>query len=57
VPSSAVGALGSGAAYAEFFGQVETLGLDAVWTEDRIFHCRAVEPRHDKGDSDGDQGR
>jgi probable F420-dependent oxidoreductase len=38
VPSSAVGALGSGEAYAEFFRQVETLGLDAVWTEDRIFH-------------------
>jgi alkanesulfonate monooxygenase SsuD/methylene tetrahydromethanopterin reductase-like flavin-dependent oxidoreductase (luciferase family) len=38
VPSSAVGSLGSGEAYAEFFRQVETLGLDAVWTEDRIFH-------------------
>ena len=34
-----MGALGSGAAYAEFFRQVETLGLDAVWTEDRIFHA------------------
>ena len=38
MPSSAVGSLGSGEAYAEFFRQVETLGLDAVWTEDRIFH-------------------
>jgi len=34
-----VGALGSGAAYAEFYRQVEALGLDAVWTEDRIFHA------------------
>ena len=33
-----MGPLGSGEAYAEFFRQVETLGLDAVWTEDRIFH-------------------
>src|SRR4030095_3031937 len=39
VPSSAVGALGSGEAYAEFYRQVEALGLDAVWTEDRIFHA------------------
>src|SRR4030095_8260385 len=39
VPSSAVSALGSGEAYAEFYRQVETLGLDAVWTEDRIFHA------------------
>jgi len=38
VPSSAVAALDSGEAYAEFFRQVEALGLDAVWTEDRIFH-------------------
>jgi probable F420-dependent oxidoreductase len=34
-----VGALGSGEAYAEFYRQVEALGLDAVWTEDRIFHA------------------
>jgi alkanesulfonate monooxygenase SsuD/methylene tetrahydromethanopterin reductase-like flavin-dependent oxidoreductase (luciferase family) len=34
-----VAALGSGAAYAEFFRQVDALGLDAVWTEDRIFHA------------------
>lgn len=34
-----MGALGSGAAYAEFFRQVDALGLDAVWTEDRIFHA------------------
>ena len=26
-------ALGSGAAYAEFFRQVDALGLDAVWTD------------------------
>lgn len=39
VPSSAVTPLGSGAAYAEFFRQVEALGLDAVWTEDRLFHA------------------
>ncbi len=39
VPSSAVAALDSGEAYAEFFRQVEALGLDAVWTEDRIFHA------------------
>jgi alkanesulfonate monooxygenase SsuD/methylene tetrahydromethanopterin reductase-like flavin-dependent oxidoreductase (luciferase family) len=39
VPSSAVEALDSGDAYAEFFRQVEALGLDAVWTEDRIFHA------------------
>jgi len=38
VPSSAVAPLGSGEAYAEFFRQVEALGLDAVWTEDRISH-------------------
>jgi probable F420-dependent oxidoreductase len=38
VPSSALAALDSGAAYVEFFQQVEALGLDAVWTEDRIFH-------------------
>ena len=30
--------LDSGEAYVEFFRQVEALGLDAVWTEDRIFH-------------------
>jgi probable F420-dependent oxidoreductase len=34
-----VGALGSGEAYAEFYRQVEALGLDAVWTEDRILHA------------------
>ncbi len=38
VPSSTLGALDSGEAYAEFFRQVEALDLDAVWTEDRIFH-------------------
>jgi alkanesulfonate monooxygenase SsuD/methylene tetrahydromethanopterin reductase-like flavin-dependent oxidoreductase (luciferase family) len=30
--------LGSGEAYAEFFRQVEALGLDGIWTEDRLFH-------------------
>ena len=39
VPSSAVAPLGSGEAYAEFFRHVEALGLDAVWTEDRVFHA------------------
>ena len=34
-----MGALGSGEAYAEFYRQVEALGLDAVWTEDRILHA------------------
>jgi alkanesulfonate monooxygenase SsuD/methylene tetrahydromethanopterin reductase-like flavin-dependent oxidoreductase (luciferase family) len=38
VPSAAVTPLDSGAAYAEFFRQVEALGLDAVWTEDRLLH-------------------
>jgi alkanesulfonate monooxygenase SsuD/methylene tetrahydromethanopterin reductase-like flavin-dependent oxidoreductase (luciferase family) len=38
VPSASVVPLGSGEAYAEFFRQVEGLGLDAIWTEDRIFH-------------------
>jgi alkanesulfonate monooxygenase SsuD/methylene tetrahydromethanopterin reductase-like flavin-dependent oxidoreductase (luciferase family) len=38
VPSAAVAPLGSGEAYAEFFRQVEELGLDGIWTEDRLFH-------------------
>jgi alkanesulfonate monooxygenase SsuD/methylene tetrahydromethanopterin reductase-like flavin-dependent oxidoreductase (luciferase family) len=38
VPSASVAPLGSGAEYAEFFRQVEAVGLDGVWTEDRIFH-------------------
>lgn len=38
VPSASLAPLGSGEAYAEFFRQVEALGLDAIWTEDRIFH-------------------
>ena len=38
VPSASVAPLDSGEAYAEFFRQVEALGLDAAWTEDRIFH-------------------
>jgi alkanesulfonate monooxygenase SsuD/methylene tetrahydromethanopterin reductase-like flavin-dependent oxidoreductase (luciferase family) len=38
VPSASVAPLDSGETYAEFFRQVEALGLDAAWTEDRIFH-------------------
>ena len=38
VPAAAVTPLGSGESYVEFFRQVEALGLDALWTEDRIFH-------------------
>jgi probable F420-dependent oxidoreductase len=38
VPTSAVGPLASGEAYADFVRQVEALGFDALWTEDRIFH-------------------
>jgi alkanesulfonate monooxygenase SsuD/methylene tetrahydromethanopterin reductase-like flavin-dependent oxidoreductase (luciferase family) len=38
VPSVAVAPLGSGETYAAFFRQVESLGFDAVWTEDRLFH-------------------
>jgi probable F420-dependent oxidoreductase len=38
VPSASVATLGSGEAYAEFFRQVEDLGLDAIWMEDRLFH-------------------
>jgi probable F420-dependent oxidoreductase len=39
VPTSAVEPLASGEAYADFFRHVEALGLDAIWTEDRIFHA------------------
>jgi len=38
VLSTSVALLGSGESYAEFFRQVEALGLDAVWTEDRLFY-------------------
>jgi probable F420-dependent oxidoreductase len=38
VPSASVAPLASGEAYAEFFRQVEALGLDAIWMEDRLFH-------------------
>jgi len=38
VPSASANLLGSGAAYAEFLRQVEDLGLDAIWMEDRLFH-------------------
>ena len=31
--------LESGAAYGAFFRQIEALGFDAVWVEDRIFHA------------------
>ena len=39
MPTSAVGSLDSGEAYVEFLRHVEALGLDAVWTEDRVFHA------------------
>jgi alkanesulfonate monooxygenase SsuD/methylene tetrahydromethanopterin reductase-like flavin-dependent oxidoreductase (luciferase family) len=42
VPSASVASLDSGEAYAEFFRQVEALGLDAIWTEDRIFHSANI---------------
>ena len=38
VPSASVTTLESGAAYREFFRQVEDLGLDAIWVEDCLFH-------------------
>ena len=38
-----VAPLGSGAAYAEFFRQVEALGLDAVWTEDRPSYANMLD--------------
>ena len=38
VPSASVAPLDAGTAYSEFFRHVESLGLDAVWTEDRLFH-------------------
>jgi alkanesulfonate monooxygenase SsuD/methylene tetrahydromethanopterin reductase-like flavin-dependent oxidoreductase (luciferase family) len=45
VPSASVAPLGSGADYGEFFRQVEALGLEAVWTEDRLFHeANMLEP-------------
>ena len=42
VPAAAVASLGSGESYTEFFRQAEALGLDALWTEDRIFHAANV---------------
>ncbi|MDE0943072.1 MAG: LLM class flavin-dependent oxidoreductase [Alphaproteobacteria bacterium] len=38
VPSVSTTGLEDGRAYAEFFQAVETLGFDAIWVEDRIFH-------------------
>jgi alkanesulfonate monooxygenase SsuD/methylene tetrahydromethanopterin reductase-like flavin-dependent oxidoreductase (luciferase family) len=38
VPSVSGASWGTGEAYAEFFRHVEALGLEAIWTEDRIFH-------------------
>jgi hypothetical protein len=43
VPSSAVAALDSGVAYAEFFQQVEALGLDAVFGPARDVAARLAE--------------
>jgi alkanesulfonate monooxygenase len=38
VPSVSVSGLEDGRSYARFFRDIEDLGLDAVWVEDRIFH-------------------
>ena len=38
VPSVQASGLDDGEAYGGFFREVEALGLDAVWVEDRIFH-------------------
>ncbi len=38
VPSVSATGLADGAAYADYFRLVETLGFDAVWVEDRILH-------------------
>lgn len=38
VPSVSVSSLASGKAYARFFQDVEAMGLDAIWVEDRILH-------------------
>lgn len=38
VPSVSVSGLADGQAYAAFFRDVEAMGLDAIWVEDRIFH-------------------
>ncbi len=38
VPSVSVMGLDSGGYYARFFRDVEALGFDAIWVEDRIFH-------------------
>lgn len=38
VPGASTSGLGSGAAYGAFCREVEALGFDALWTEDRLFH-------------------
>lgn len=38
VPSVSVTGLADGQAYAAFFRDVEAMGLDAIWVEDRILH-------------------
>jgi alkanesulfonate monooxygenase SsuD/methylene tetrahydromethanopterin reductase-like flavin-dependent oxidoreductase (luciferase family) len=38
VPSVSITGLADGQAYAAFFRDVESMGLDAIWVEDRIFH-------------------
>lgn len=42
VPSVSVSSLDDGPAYGAFFRQVEALGFDAIWLEDRIFHPAAL---------------
>ncbi|MDA1097789.1 MAG: LLM class flavin-dependent oxidoreductase [Proteobacteria bacterium] len=39
VPSVSASGLADGQAYAGFFRDIETMGLDAIWVEDRIFHA------------------
>jgi alkanesulfonate monooxygenase SsuD/methylene tetrahydromethanopterin reductase-like flavin-dependent oxidoreductase (luciferase family) len=38
IPSVAVDGLEDGLRYSRFFQEVEALGFDAIWVEDRIFH-------------------
>ncbi len=42
VPTVSVAGLDDGAAYRAFFREIENLGLDAIWLEDRIFHPAAL---------------
>ena len=45
VPAAAAGKLPSAAEYIEFFQQAESMGFDALWTEDRVFHdANILEP-------------